>query len=105
MINLEASKTLLTFVLQRYLKLCRAMQCVAELPLLYRYLHLKQSVSTQETKSTVPGNYFYDRLIADLYSGKETSRQRRTVNITGIPVSSSVKVLLIRLKNILNSAV
>lgn len=30
MINLEASKTLLTFVLQRYLKLCRAMQCVAE---------------------------------------------------------------------------
>ena len=40
MINLEASKTLLTFVLQRYLKLCRAMQCVAELPLLYRYLHL-----------------------------------------------------------------
>lgn len=43
MINLEASKTLLTFVLQRYLKLCRAMQCVAELPLLYRYLHLYKS--------------------------------------------------------------
>lgn len=65
----------------------------------------EQIVSTHETKSTVPGNYFYDRLITNLHPGKETSRQRRTVNVTGIPVSSSVKVLLIRLENILNSAV
>ena len=65
----------------------------------------EQIVSTHETKSTVPGNYFYDRLITNLHPGKETSRQRRTVNVTGIPVSSSVKVLLIRLKEVLNSAV
>ena len=46
LINLEASKTLLTFVLERYLKLCRAMQCVAELPLLYRYLLLLRCLLT-----------------------------------------------------------
>ena len=36
-INLSPSNTLFTFVSERYLKLCRTMQSVAELPLLYRY--------------------------------------------------------------------
>ncbi len=40
LIDLLPSKTLPTFVAESYLKLCRAMQCVARLPLLYRYLHL-----------------------------------------------------------------
>ena len=48
---------------------------------------------------------YRNNLIANLHSGKETSRQRRPVNIAGIPISSSIKVLLIRLKEVLNSAV
>lgn len=38
-------------------------------------LYTIHSFQLLETESAVPGNYFFDRLIADLYPCKETSWQ------------------------------